>query len=97
MLNKFSYGIVEGNENHVNAILEDTEGKVVARIDIPDIKALGQVVSEKEVYEVLREVYKRFDNLYESCKLPESLYRLNVSKECWDEIVENVLKKAGKF
>lgn len=91
MLENFEYGIVEGNKNHIEAELKDERGSVVARIDIPDLKALDLVFSEAEVFEVLGKIGKRFDSLYES--FPENMYKLNISKECWNEIAESVIKK----
>ena len=91
MLDSFRYGIVEGNSNHIEAKLQDEKGNIVASIDIPDLKALDQVFSEAEVFEVLRKIGERFDNLYR--KFPESMYELNVSKECWNNIAQSVLEK----
>ena len=91
MLESFEYGIVEGNKNHIEAKLQDEKGNIVASIDIPDLKVLNQVFSEAEVFEVLGKIGERFDNLY--WKFPESMYELNISKECWNSIAESILEK----
>lgn len=96
MITNYSYGIVEGDNNRLSLLAKNEKGNTIIRLEVNDLEGLKEVVSEEELWNLFEEFRQRMDRIDEESKLPQIMYDLNVSDECWNDILNKVVKKLNK-
>ena len=96
MITDYNYGIVEGDNNRLSLLAKNEKGNTLIKLEVNDLEGLKEVVSEKELWNLFEEFRQRMDRIDEENKLPQIMYDLNVSDECWNDILNKVFEKLNK-